>query len=343
MLNEMKSAFGGIKFIAKLLPLLILFFAFAGTSFAANFTSIRLQQPQSPTNENTFNITFAALDTNSSQSVSVQCYKKGPTDGSFIAFGSTINLTNGGNTDNCEAGGSIMNQGNGTYQFEAIASGSTSPTSNIVSVDFNNSTNPGAPEGYSKTEPDNCTYKITFKTADDSGKTIKVILYRSDQTSFNVDSGHQVNSLNIGSNTDGSMTDNISPNCDTNYYYAIRAFDVYGNGSDVRGDQNITTTIINPTAAPVQGAIPVSAEAGSVLGSQTGIQGEKTTGAGTEASKEVLGTTEAPQPTITPEVIDTTPGKSGSLLKSIGLVLIIAAILLAVYFVFRMFRRNKNI
>lgn len=257
-------------------------FLFSGTTFAANSTSIRLQQPKSPANEDTFNITFVALDTNSSQPVSVQCYKKGPTDAGFVTFGSAINLTNGGNTDVCKVEGYVMNQGKGTYSFEAIATGSTTPTSNIVSVDFNNTNGPAAPENYNKSKPDSCTYKISFKTGNDSGKTVKVSLYRSTETTFNIDSGHQVNSINIGSDTEGSMTDNISPNCDTTYYYAIRSFDTYGNGSDIRGDSNTTTTTINATTTTQQGAIQV--EEGQVLGEKAGIA--------TDAAKEVLGETE---------------------------------------------------
>lgn len=284
------------KILTKLFLGVLAVFLFTGTAFAANSTSIRLEQPKSPSNEDTFNITFVALDTNPSQAVSVQCLKKGPTDADYVVYGSTINLSNGGNTDNCQVSGSIMNQGKGTYYFRADAVGSTSVSSNIVSVDFNNSEKPGAPEGYSKSKPDDCTYKINFKTANDSGKTIKVVLYRSTETTFNVDSAHQVNSINIGSDTDGSITDNISPNCNTTYYYAIRAFDNYGNGSDPRGDINTSTTVINPTTTTeTQGAIEVSG--GQVLGEKE---------VSSEAAKEVLGEEETEKGVLQETVSDTT-------------------------------------
>ena len=281
------------KLLTKISLGLFAIFLFSGTAFAANFTSIRLQQPESPANTDTFSIIFVALDTNSSQPVSVQCYKKGPTDGGYVAFGSAISLTNGGNTDNCSVDGSIMNQGKGTYYFEAVANGSSNITSNEVSVDFNNSLGPDTPINYSKTKPDDCTYKISFRTSSDGGRTIKVNLYRSTDSSFNVDSGHQINSINIGSDTDGSMTDNISPNCGTTYYYAIRAFDTYGNGSGVVGDSSTTTTTTTTSTTTItggQGAIPVE-----------GVLGEKT-GSGTESGKEVLGATESAK--ITPEVVN---------------------------------------
>lgn len=277
------------KIIVSLLSLFTLLFVTAGSANAA--TSIRLEQPASPTNQDSFNITFVALDTDSTRAVTVQCYKKGPSDGSFVSFGPLITLSAGGNTDNCQVGGGLLNQ-NGTYQFEAIASGTSNPTSNIVNVDYNNST-PGNPYNYSKSKPDECTYKITFRTANDSGKTVKVALYRSNETSFSADSGHQVNSLSIGSDTDGSMTNNISPNCTTTYYFAIRAFDVYGNGSDVVGDSSTTTTVVNPTITGQQGAI-AGGTGENIIGGETGGKGG-----------EVLGTESAtakPSPTPTAQL-----------------------------------------
>lgn len=278
------------KIIVSLLSLLTLLFVTVGTSYAA--TSVRLQQPQNQTNQDNFTITFVALDTNPDHPVTVQCQKKGPGDADFVNFGSLITLSNGGDTNFCQANSGIVNQNDFTYQFRVIANGSSSNvSSNIVSVKFNNQA-PGTPVNYNKTKPDNCTYKIEFRTANDSGKTVKVVLYRSTETSFSVDSGHQVNTLSIGSDTDGSMTDNVSPNCNTTYYYVIRAFDVYGNGSGVVGDSNVTTTVVNPTTTEAQGAIPVGGTGGgtgSVLGEETGI--------GT--SKEVLGT-ESAKPSVSP-------------------------------------------
>lgn len=271
------------KLFTKILLGVFAVLLFAGSSFAA--TSVRLQQPQAQTYKDTFDITFVALDTNSEQAISVQCYKKGPSDGSFVVFGAPIALSNGGNTDVCHVDSGVITT-DGTYQFQVIASGSEVKTSNTVSVDRNGST-PGTPTNYNKTKPDNCTYKIEFRTANDSGKTIKVVLYRSSETSFSVDSSHQVNSVNIGSDIQGTMTDNVSPNCDTTYYYVIRAFDVYGNGSDVGGDSNVTITNITSTSqTPAQGAIEVGQGGGSVLGTQTG------------GKKEVLGTESAKPITV---------------------------------------------
>jgi hypothetical protein len=278
------------KLLTKLLLGVFAVFLFAGSSFAA--TSVRLQQPHSPTNQDTFKITFVALDTNNN-SLSVQCFKKGPSDGDFVAFNSPIVISNGGNTDVCQVNSGIVIS-NGTYQFMVKATGvDTTATSNTVSVDFNNST-PGTPVNYNKTKPESCSYKISFRTANDEGKTVKVVLYRSSETSFSLDSGHQVNTLSIGSDTDGSMTDNISPNCSTEYFYVIRAFDAFGNGSGVVGDANVTTTTVNPTGVQQQGqgAIPAG---GSILGAGTGSGNKEVLGTESadkdelDASKEVLG------------------------------------------------------
>lgn len=280
------------KLLTKILLGVFAVFLFAGSSFAA--TSVRLQQPANPTNQDSFSITFVALDTNPDQAVTVQCQKIGPGDVDFVNFGGLINLSNGGNTDVCQVNSGIVNQNDFTYQFRVLANGSSSNVeSNIVNVKFNNQA-PGTPVNYSKTKPDNCTYKISFRTANDSGKTVKVVLYRSTETSFSLDSGHQVNTLSIGSDTDGSMTDNVSPNCSTEYFYVIRAFDIYGNGSGVVGDSNVTTTTVNPTGTEQQGqgAIPAG---GSVLGAGTGggdrkevLGSESAENDELDASKEVL-------------------------------------------------------
>lgn len=324
------------KIIVSLLSLFALLFITAGSSFAA--TSVRLQEPQSPTNKDTFNITFVALDTNSTQTVTVQCQKKGPGDADFVNFGSLFSLPNGGNTDNCQTNSGILNQ-NATYQFRVIANGSGSQTSNVVSVDFNNST-PGTPVNYNKTKPDNCTYKISFRTANDSGKTVKVVLYRSTETNFSLDSGHQVNEVSIGSDTDGSMTDNVSPNCDRTYYFVIRAFDTFGNGSGVVGDSNVTTTTINPTGTQTQGAIPVGGTGGgSVLGAGTG--GEN------GGSKEVLGTEsgkETPTPTKKAEVSQnpvTNLVTWAGTHKALSLLVIVLIVAVAYYLYLRFSKRVK--
>lgn len=290
MLNKMNTI---IARIAGLLLLLTLFFAFAGTSFAASTdVSIRLSQPKSPTNKDSFNITFVTLDTQN-RAITVKCLKKGPSDGPFSQFGSDISVSPGGNTGNCSVNSSIVNT-QGTYQFEAQAfAGADSAISPIVSVDFNTS-GPGAPTNFSKDRPTSCQYKIKFRTADDGGKTVKARLYRADSTSSDPTSTSEVAAVNIGSNTDGEFTDTV-PDCTKNYYYAVRAFDSAGNASGVVGDSINIGTTTTTTTAQQQGAIPVGGTGGGqVLG--TGTEAGKTGEALGEATKSAKPSTAPSKP-----------------------------------------------
>ncbi|HSX18680.1 MAG TPA: hypothetical protein VLE91_00940 [Candidatus Saccharimonadales bacterium] len=324
------------KNIAKITIATILSLSFAVAAHAA--TSIQLEQPASPTNQSSFNINFVTLDTQNNN-VTVKCFKKGPSDGAFTQFGADIAIAlSGGNTGNCSVDSGVLNT-SGTYQFYAMANGTTS---NIVSVDFNNTTGPGTPTNYSKEKPSDCIYRIKFKTADDSGKTVKVEVYRSENTSFSADSGTRVSTVSITSNTDG-QTDVSSPDCSKSYYFVVRAFDSFGNGSSTVGDSGTTTTnttttttTTNTTNSPSstnktnQGAIPISStqsqvksSSGSVLGDKTGEEGQ------VEAtSTSMTDTSPSPSPqTGVPEK----PTKLFSALN-IGLGIGVLVILMGVYF-----------
>lgn len=283
------------KKISAIISGMVMVLLFAGVSFAA--TSVRLEQPKSPTNKDTFDLTFVALDTDNNP-ITVKCYKKGPSDGGFSQFGSDIVLSNGGNTDTCPINSSVINQ-QGTYNFYVTANSATSST---VSVDFNTST-PGTPSNYNKAQLSSCEYKISFRTADDSGKTVKVELYRSTNTSFNADSGSKVQDMGISSNTDGSFIDYV-PSCGTTYYYAIRAFDSAGNGSGVVGDSQTNVTTINPTGTVSGnssnggtggGAIPVVTSSVAEGGTPTT---EPTGTSPTSGEKGVLGAKTSPSDSL---------------------------------------------
>src|SRR3972149_7653323 len=240
MLNKMKSAFGGNRLFTKILLGVFAVFLFTGVSFAGSL-SLKVQQPKSPTNLNDFNITFVSLDYQN-KPITVKCFKKSPSDAGFSQFGSDINLSNGGNTDSCHVTSSVVN-GNGTWQFKVEASTDAETLSQTVNVDYNNST-PGTPSYNGKDKISDCVYRIKFKTADDSGKTVKVEVYRSQSTSFTADSGSKVGQVNLGSDQDGQYDDTVI-NCSSTYFYAARAFDSIGNGSGVVGDTS-TTVVTNP-------------------------------------------------------------------------------------------------
>jgi len=321
----------------KLLTLFSLFAAFilfAHTSYASE--SVRLAQPKTPTGNSSFNLVFTALTTTGS-TMTAKCFKQGPSDGSFVQFGSDIALSAGGNTDTCADTASFVTAA-GTYLFQVSANdGSGDVFSQTVSVVFD-SANPGTPVNYSKDKINSCQYDIKFKTANDSGETSQVALYRSDNTSFNADSGSQVDSMSIGSNTDGVFHNSV-PDCSKDWYFAIRAFDSAGNGSDVVGDSNTITTnvFITPTGVQQGGAIATGNKNNS-----SGVLGTSTAPS-SNGSEEVLGTaTKAGQTTGTPEETTPTPTQSKGLVSSstawagIGIAVLGAII---VFFLYRRFRQ----
>lgn len=265
------------------------FFTLVSTAYASPTVDIRLEHPQSPTSQNSINLTFVALTT-TSNGITVKCFKKSPSDGDFSQFGSDINLSAGGNTDFCPVDSSILGS-TGSHQFYITANdGVETATSEIVTVDYKTGS-PDTPVSYSKEHPNSCDYLIKFKTAND-GKTEKVVIYRSDQTNFTADSGTEVGTVNIGPNQEGSFTNSV-PDCNKTYYFVIRAFDNAGNGSGTTGDSvtitNASTVVASPTTI---GAIPVlssSVGTGEVLAaeaSESASQSGQTLGESTPSAEE---------------------------------------------------------
>ncbi|MBI3887707.1 hypothetical protein HY310_01415, partial [Candidatus Microgenomates bacterium] len=169
--------------------------------------------------------------------------------------------------------------------------------SQIISVVYNTE-GPGTPTVYSKEKASSCQYKITYKTADDGGKTNRVEIYSSLNKSFDINSSTKVGSQTVGSNSDGVFSfDTLD--CGKEYYFAIRALDVFGNASGVVGDRIIvvegtTSTTNTTTSQPQGGAIPVS---GVNLASvpivetkeeKSTLSGETVLGTSTSAAVEVV-------------------------------------------------------
>jgi len=263
----------------------------------AGALSIRIEQPKTPTNQNTFDVVFVTLDLNNTESVAVSCWKQGPGDGSPVQFDSTQTFTGGGNTGVCPITSSIFTtKGDYTITAKALSSGGDSDEASTV-ITYNTD-GPGDPTGYSKDRTNVCDYKIKFHTADDSGKTVKVEVYRSENTSFTTGSGNRVDTITIGSNTDGqSIT--TPPSCSKDYYFGIRAFDSAGNGSNVVGDSVVkftttTTTTTTTGTTPAVGAIEITS-GGAILGKETEsskegvILGETTPSAESRGSPQTFG------------------------------------------------------
>lgn len=223
--------------------------------------SVRIEQSTTPTNDNTFKINMVTLDL-LGRSITAKCYKKGPGDSSFVQFGSDILISSGGGESDCVVDGGVMPSA-GTYEFYvSVTAGGDTKTSSTVGVEYKTDA-PDTPTKYNKEKLSNCEYKILFKTANDA-KTAKVEVYRSDKTSFDLNTGSRVGEIYIGPNQEGVFTNTI-PTCGQDYYYAIRAFDSAGNGSGVIGDSvtTITTTQASASAIAVGDG---SSQVGKVLG-----------------------------------------------------------------------------
>lgn len=314
------------SFTTAIITTLLFLSSVLGVSAAS--LSIRLESPESPTNDKNFRLGFVVLDIED-RPVSVTCFIKKPSEGSFSQFDSTKSLASGGNSGYCNVTDSQISPV-GTYEFkvEAKAGGDTA-TSNTVSVNYDNS-RPNQPTNYSREKIADCKYKLTFKTADD-GKTTKVEIYRSESAQFDLNNGTRIGEVALGPNQQGEYTDTV-PNCDQTYYYALRSFDSASNTSDPIGDAGITTTsTTTTTASPTLGAIPVSG---------TGTGGTGTTGQGSilGESDEATDSADTMEPETTPE--DASPGaiqgmmdqvtetmKEGNNKIFIGLGLIIVAVL----------------
>jgi hypothetical protein len=318
--------------IIKTIGLTMVSLFIAGNVYAGSM-SIKIEQPKSPTNLTNLKINFVVLDSSSSPSdISAQCYKKSPSDGGFSTLGSAMTISAGGGSAYCETDGSFINT-TGTYQFYVSANGIPSDT---VSVDYNTS-GPGNPTNYSKSRVNTCDYKITFRTADDGGKTVKVEVYRSENTSFSADNGSRVDTITIGSNTDGTST-TTPPNCSKDYYFAVRAFDAIGNGSGLVGDSiTITTTTTTTTTTTggtagtsgTVGAIPAGT-GGNVLGAANGTL-EGSTG----PTGAVLGEA-SPSGTVTPTATPT-PSQKPTLFtgRNIGIGGGLLAVIILLLFLFK--------
>jgi len=259
--------------------------------------SVRLGQPKSPTNQNTIKLTFVALEVGGTSNIAVSCYKKSPSDGSYVKF-QDISLIPGGNTDYCDVTSSILNT-SGTYSFYVKANGQDS---NIVSVDFNTS-GPSTPHSYSKEKINDCDYKIKFKTAND-GRTEKVELFRSDTNSISLDSSSRVASPAIAPNTEGEII-NSTPVCGKEYFYVLRAVDNYGNASGTTGDSFTTTTSSTSTTSTTVSSEPGTAETGGALLASSSQVAEETSSTTTEEESQ-----EEVSPTQAEETINVDPGSA---------------------------------
>jgi uncharacterized repeat protein (TIGR01451 family) len=235
--------------------------------------SIRLAQPSSPTNQKELSLSFVVLDLGG-KPVLVQCYKQEPGEAGFEPFGSAISIMAGGTSGTCPETNNVLSD-NGTYQFKAVADNGVEIIESLVTTVKYLTDSPDKPS-YQKSRKDQCSYLVEFTTAND-GKTQKVELYRSEEMSFRADEKTKIASLEVKPNQHTKYED-TPPDCQKEYYYALRAIATSGSTSGLVGDEEImvesqdqppattiparrvTKTTVNPPPPP---------EPGLVLGEQS--------------------------------------------------------------------------
>lgn len=266
------------KHVTQMIILASIFSLCTNSHVYAAHISIRIEKPKTPTNQNMFDIVFAALDI-LNRPVTVKCKKQAPGEGGFTQFGTDISLPSGGSTGVCPVTSNIISAP-GTYTFQVEAATDSEIVSDAATVEYKTDV-PGNPADYSKERLSSCQYKLKCKGADDNGKTVSIEIYRSTDSSFTANSGSRIATIPASSNEEKEYIDSI-PDCTKDFYYVIRAFDTAGNGSNLVGDSIVhvtvkTTTVtstIPRTASQTSGAGQTKEEpmAGAIPFEETGSQ-----------------------------------------------------------------------
>lgn len=284
---------GGLLFLARRrmsLPVAVVLAVMGGALWlpgqaSAGSLSVNIETPESMVTTPDFQIGFVTLDV-LSRPLTVECYKTGvATPFATYALASSF----GGNSGNCQVNATVM-PSDGTYTFyvKAIASGEGSDSIESSPVSVTLASVPGTPYNYSRTDTA-CQHTIGFTTANDGGKTVKVVLYRSASTTFTADASTKVDEQAVGSSVTGSFVEG-APGCSDDWFYALQAVDVNGNGSAFVGDVNVTVrkytvthrktkTVTLPggtSTAPAIAVAPGTSGVGEVQGVETVNETEAT-------------------------------------------------------------------
>lgn len=241
---------------------------------AMNSLSLRVEQLPSPYNQKEFKLRYVVLDIDN-RPITVTCFRKAPDAADFSPFSSPTAIQAGGDNHYCNVTSDMTGRA-GTYQFYVVANaGADTFTSPIQAVDLWSNTGPGTPTNYSR-QRESCKDRLTFRAADDGGKTNRIEVYRSDNRSFTADSGSRIDNFGASSN-ENFTKDYDRPDCGKTYYFVLRAFDSSNNGSGLVGDTETivtTTTTTTTTTSPttVTGALPVI-DIGASTGVSTGGTG----------------------------------------------------------------------
>ncbi|MFA5962290.1 MAG: SdrD B-like domain-containing protein [Parcubacteria group bacterium] len=293
-----------VKVVEKTMKIFILVFVFGSLAISGGNAladsgniSVQIEQPKSPSTNN-FLLGFVALDIEG-RAMTVECYKNSDT-----APFQTINFSNaGGNSGNCIIDENIAST-DGNYSFHVKASaGSDTVSSSEVVVEIATDA-PGTPTNFSHTKS-GCAHNISLMTADDSGKTVRVEIYRSTEPEFVADETTRIFGVDASSNQAVSFSDN-APDCNETYYYVARAFNLADEGSGFVGDENVivkkktdtnhktkTKTIhptsLNVTTTGVGQSAGAGANSGAVAGNEVTGGEQQGQVSGTENNQEIAG------------------------------------------------------
>ncbi len=267
------------------------FYFFGQPAQAANM-AVDIEKPQAVVNDANFQIGFVVLDI-LGRSITVECYE----GASVSPFATYVLSVLGGSSGNCQVNATAMPvPGDYTFSVKAIATSGASETSTSVSVPVRLvASAPGTPYNYNRNDA-TCQNILSFTTADDGDKTVKVELYRSANTSFTADASTKVDEVVIGSNVAGSFTE-AAPSCSNDYFYALRAVDANGFGSGFVADKdvNVDTRTVTRTKTTIVETARTSSGAAVVPGATGGSAGQ-VQGAETETANNGTAEVEASQP-----------------------------------------------
>jgi len=221
------------KFVSALPIFLLLGFAVLRPVYASTpdpYLIVRLERPADTYNE-PFELVFVAMDTEGGRDLTATCWK----DGNDFE---TISVDQGGGTEKCHVTSGVLG-GEGTYQFWVTlsADGGLDPVeSNKFTVDYDND-GPDKPKYIEVDRKSDCKYEITIKTANDD-QTDYVEVYMSDDKEFTTNENSRIRTFYMGPDEKKTFTEEVGGAlCAHRQYFAVRAFDSAGNGSDVEAEE----------------------------------------------------------------------------------------------------------
>ncbi|KKS59377.1 MAG: Cna B domain protein [candidate division WWE3 bacterium GW2011_GWF2_42_42] len=238
--------------------------------------TVRIEDPESAFNE-PFKITFVAMDLLGDRDLTAYCEKDGPSDSGWVEYDS-MGLSMGGNTGVCDVTSGVLN-GTGSYKFrvKVVAEWEDSVDetvySNEVSTTYDND-GPDKPKYIEVDRKSDCKYEITLKTANDS-QTDYVEVYMSDDKEFTANENSRIRTFDMGPDEKKTFTEEVGgEKCAHRQYFAVRAFDSAGNGSDVEAEELVDVNTVTINKEEIIYEASVASTGGSSIGPGTGTGGE---------------------------------------------------------------------